>query len=57
LVGYARTRDPFQALLHGAVSASFCVAAVGVKGLLEADPAEAERRRGALAGSAQTQAF
>jgi sugar/nucleoside kinase (ribokinase family) len=57
LVGFARTRDPLQALLHGAVSASFCVAEVGVKGLLEADPAEAERRRLALAGAMRTQSF
>lgn len=34
LVGYARTRDPVQALLHGAVSASFCVETVGCAGLL-----------------------
>jgi ribokinase len=57
LVGYARTRDPLQALLHGAISASFCVAAVGVKGLLEADLGEAERRRAALASAARPQAF
>ena len=57
LVGYARTRDGLQALLHGAVSASFCVAEVGVDGLLEADPTEAERRRAALANSVQTQRF
>ena len=56
LVGYARTRDPLHALLHGAVSASFCVTAMGVKGLLEADPGEAERRMALaiLANSAQT---
>jgi sugar/nucleoside kinase (ribokinase family) len=57
LVGYARTHDPLQALLHGAVSASFCVSTVGVKGLLEADINEAERRRAALAERARTQAF
>jgi sugar/nucleoside kinase (ribokinase family) len=57
LVGYARSRDPMQALLCGAVSASFCVGAVGVKGLLEADPAEAEQRWAALANCARTQAF
>jgi sugar/nucleoside kinase (ribokinase family) len=57
LVGYARTRDPLHALLHGAVSASFCVTAVGVRGLLEADRGEAERRMAALANSAQTQPF
>jgi sugar/nucleoside kinase (ribokinase family) len=57
LVGYARARDPLAALLHGAVSASFCVATVGVTGLLEAHPAEAERRRAALENAARTQVF
>ena len=57
LVGYARTRDPLEALLHGVVSASFCVAAVGVKGLLEAELGDAERRRAALAACVQTQRF
>jgi sugar/nucleoside kinase (ribokinase family) len=57
LVGYARTRDPLQCLVHGAVSASFCVAAVGVKGLLEADPGEAEQRRAALANRVRTETF
>jgi ribokinase len=57
LVGYARTRDPLQCLLHGAVSASFCVAAVGVSGLLDADPGEAEQRRTALAGRARAERF
>ena len=42
LVGYARTRDPLQALLHGSVSASFCVETVGVTGLLNST---AERAR------------
>ncbi|MCW6510609.1 carbohydrate kinase family protein [Lichenifustis flavocetrariae] len=44
LIGYARTRDPVQALLHGAVSASFCVESVGCTGLLEGTPAMAEGR-------------
>jgi sugar/nucleoside kinase (ribokinase family) len=57
LVGYARTRDPVQALLHGAVSASFCVSTVGVEGLLKADASEAERRRVVLTNSVRAQAF
>ena len=57
LVGYARTRDPIQCLLHGAVSASFCVAAVGVEGLLGADPGEAEQRRAALMTRVRTETF
>ncbi len=57
LVGYARTRDPLQALFYGAVSASFCVATVGVTGLLEANFTEAGRRRAALANLTQTQLF
>lgn len=57
LVGHARTHDPLQCLLHGAVSASFCVAAVGVEGLLKADPGEAEQRRAALANQARAERF
>lgn len=38
LVGYVRTGDPVQALLHGAVSASFCVETVGCTGLLNSTP-------------------
>jgi len=57
LVGYARTRDPLQSLLYGAVSASFCIATVGVAGLLAADRGEAEQRRAALAGRLRTQTF
>jgi len=44
LIGYARTGDPLKALLHGAVSASFCVEAVGCAGLLDSTSAIAERR-------------
>jgi sugar/nucleoside kinase (ribokinase family) len=57
LVGFARTRDARQSLLHGAVSASFCVATVGIAGLLEADSGEAEQRRAALAERVATQIF
>ena len=38
LVGYVRTANPVQALLHGAVSASFCVETVGCAGLLNSTP-------------------
>ena len=55
LVGYVRTRDPLEALLHGAVSASFCVETVGVTGLLNAAPDEARRRLDALRTAITTQ--
>jgi sugar/nucleoside kinase (ribokinase family) len=57
LVGYVRTRDPLEALLHGAVSASFCVETVGVTGLLNAPPDVAHRRLDALRGTLDTRAI
>ena len=57
LVGYARTRDPLGALLHGAVSASFCVETVGVTGLLESTAERARERLDAIAGSVRTELF
>ncbi len=44
LVGYLRSRDPVKALLHGSVSASFCVETVGCAGLLSSTPEAAEAR-------------
>lgn len=44
LVGYVRTGDPGQALLHGAVAASFCVETVGCTGLLDSTPEAATAR-------------
>lgn len=44
LVGYVRTQNPVQALLHGAVSASFCVETVGCAGLLNCTPEAAAAR-------------
>ena len=44
LYGYATTRDPVEAVLAGAVSASFAVERIGIDGLRAATAAEAERR-------------
>ncbi len=44
LVGYVRTANPIEALLYGAVSASFCVEAVGCAGLLSSTPDAAAAR-------------
>ncbi len=44
LVGIARTADPFQAALYGAVSASFLVQDFGVLHSLTVSPAEADKR-------------
>ena len=44
LVGFVRTGDPVQALLHGAVSASYCVETVGCTGLLASTPEAAAAR-------------
>ncbi|HEY1941162.1 MAG TPA: PfkB family carbohydrate kinase [Roseiarcus sp.] len=44
LVGYVRTANPVQAVLHGAVSASFCVETVGCAGLLNSAPEAAAER-------------
>jgi sugar/nucleoside kinase (ribokinase family) len=54
LVGYVRTRDCVEALLHGAVSASFCVETVGVTGLLNAPAAEARHRLETLRAGIET---
>ena len=57
LVGYVHTRDPIEALLHGAVSASFCVEALGVTGLLDSRPEVARQRLQALRASIDMQPF
>lgn len=44
LVGFVRTGDPLQALLHGAVSASYCVETVGCARLLASTPEDADAR-------------
>ena len=44
LVGFARSRDGVQALLHGAVAASFCVESVGCAGCLNGTPEIAAAR-------------
>lgn len=56
LVGYQRTGDAMQALLHGAVSASFCVETVGCSGLLAGSPAAAAIRLAQIQHAADTQA-
>ena len=48
LVGIARTGDPFQAALYGAVSASFLIQDFGVLHSLNVSAAEAEKRLHAL---------
>lgn len=48
LVGIARTGDPLQAALYGAVSASFLVQDFGVLHSLTVSPAEADKRLHAL---------
>ncbi len=48
LVGFVRTGDPLDAVLHGAVSASFCVETVGCSGLLAATEAQALERMASL---------
>ena len=57
LVGYIRTRDPLDALLHGAVSASFCLETVGVTGLLNSTLDGARGRLDALRTMVATQPF
>ncbi|MDQ0395687.1 carbohydrate kinase family protein [Labrys monachus] len=54
LVGLARTGDPLEALLFGAVAASFCVEALGSSRLAAATPGEARRRLDALRARAGT---
>lgn len=56
LVGYQRTGDAIQALLHGAVSASFCVETVGCEGLLACSPAAAAARLAQIQDAADTRA-
>jgi sugar/nucleoside kinase (ribokinase family) len=48
LYGYATTRDPLRAALHGSVAASFAVEGVGIDGLRSATVTEARRRLAAL---------
>jgi sugar/nucleoside kinase (ribokinase family) len=50
LVGLARTGDHLDAVLYGAVSASFAVAAVGPTALIDAPREVAERRLASLCG-------
>jgi sugar/nucleoside kinase (ribokinase family) len=57
LVGYSRTTDTAQALLHGAVSASFAVAARGPTALIEADPEIAQARLRQLSGRLERRPF
>jgi sugar/nucleoside kinase (ribokinase family) len=57
LVGYSRTGDPVEALLHGAVSASFAVAARGPTALIEADHDLALERLHQLCGRVETLPF
>jgi sugar/nucleoside kinase (ribokinase family) len=56
LVGYQRTGDVMQALLHGAVSASFCIETVGCAGLLAGSPAVAAARLAQIQDAAETRA-
>jgi len=44
LAGYTQTKDVVDALLYGVVSASFCVEALGLEGLLAANKEEALAR-------------
>ncbi len=57
LVGYIRTRDPLDAILHGTVAASFCLETVGVTGLLNSTSAAARGRLDALRTRIETQPF
>ncbi len=57
LVGFVRSADPLTALLHGAVSASFCVETVGVSGLLASRAAVARERLEALRSAVTTIPF
>ncbi|MBV9245535.1 MAG: hypothetical protein JO366_12065 [Methylobacteriaceae bacterium] len=57
LVGLARTGDLVEALLHGAVSASFAVAATGPAGLIEATPELAGQRLDDLRSRVEVRAF
>jgi sugar/nucleoside kinase (ribokinase family) len=57
LVGYARTGDHVDALVHGAVSASFAVAAVGPAGLVEASVEIADKGRQRLCDRVEIRAF
>lgn len=56
LVGYLRARDAVQALLHGAVSASFCIETVGCAGLLAVSPEVAAARLAQFQHAAATKA-
>jgi sugar/nucleoside kinase (ribokinase family) len=56
LVGYERTADPLQALLHGAVAASFCVETVGCSGLLAGSPDGASARLAQFQNAVETKA-
>lgn len=57
LVGFARSRDPVEAVLHGAVSGSFTVEGIGIEGLLAAAPAAVEQRLRALRARVELRAF
>lgn len=56
LVGYRRSQDPLQALLHGAVSASFCIETVGCSGLLAGSPDGAAARLDQFQNAAEIRA-
>jgi sugar/nucleoside kinase (ribokinase family) len=48
LAGFTKDNDPIEALLHGAVSASFCVERLGFSGLSAATEEDADTRLQAL---------
>jgi ribokinase len=50
LAGYAATRDPLLAAMHGNISASFCIEGSGAFYLLDAMPGLAQARLQSLAG-------
>lgn len=55
LASFANTGDPFDALLAGAVSASFCVESLGLAGLVAVTREEAEGRLSTLRRHAEFQ--
>ena len=57
LVGYTKGSDAVEAVLHGAVSASFCVEKVGVTGLLESTPEQASVRINILRNKVEMRSF
>ncbi|MCB1487958.1 MAG: hypothetical protein KDJ88_10940 [Bauldia sp.] len=57
LLGYARTGDPLEAILHGTVSASYAVATNGPGALVHADEKETGRRLDRLRPTVETIPF